>query len=209
MAPLGENRTSATASVHATRSGGVSPPWNTLRMGTLNGQIHRIAVADAVCNPRRAEARGVERERSQLQRRYSHPRRADARRSCGYAFVHRTNPLFFRHTVVVTAPGAGGVSPPWQSSALIGENRTNPASEPGELPVFRATGIILVGEKRPFATASVHAIMSGGRKPPVGKYRCGRREYRVCENDRTWTTSGRGKPPVGKLARRGWEMIRA
>jgi hypothetical protein len=32
-----------------TRAGGVSPPWNTLRMRTRNGQIHRFAVADAVC----------------------------------------------------------------------------------------------------------------------------------------------------------------
>jgi hypothetical protein len=78
---IGENRTSATAAAGATKSGGVSPPWNTLRMRTRNGQIHRIAVADAVCNPRRAEVRGVERKHSQLQRRYSHPRRADARRS--------------------------------------------------------------------------------------------------------------------------------
>jgi hypothetical protein len=73
------------------RSGGRKPPWNTFRMRTRNGQIHRIAVADAVCNPRRAEVRGVERKHSQLQRRYSHPRRADARRSCGCAFVHRKN----------------------------------------------------------------------------------------------------------------------
>jgi hypothetical protein len=62
-------------------AGGVSPPWNTLRMRTRNGQIHRIAVADAVCNPRQAEVRGVGRKHSQLQWRYSHPRRADARRS--------------------------------------------------------------------------------------------------------------------------------
>jgi hypothetical protein len=86
----GENP-SATASVHATKSGGRKPPWNTLRMRTRNGQIHRIAVADAVCKPRRADVRGVGRKHSQLQRRYSHPRRADARRSCGYAFVHRKN----------------------------------------------------------------------------------------------------------------------
>jgi hypothetical protein len=55
--------------------------------------------------------------------------------------VHRKNPSFFRQTVVVTAPGAGGVSPPWE------------------------------------------------------EYCPDRREHHICENDRTWTTSGRGKSP--------------
>jgi hypothetical protein len=73
------------------RAGGVSPPWRALRLWTRNAEIHRIAPADAVCKPRRADVRGVGRKHSQLQRRYSHPRRADARRSCGYAFVHRKN----------------------------------------------------------------------------------------------------------------------
>jgi hypothetical protein len=41
------------------------------------------------------------------------PRRPDVRRSWEYAFVHRKNRHSFRRTVVATAPGAGGVSPPW------------------------------------------------------------------------------------------------
>jgi hypothetical protein len=104
------------------RAGGVSPPWNTLRMRTRNGQIHRIAAADAVSKPRRVDARGAALKRLPSQRRYSHPRRADARRSCECAFVHRTNPLFFRHTVVVTAPGAGDVSPPWNTFRMRTRN---------------------------------------------------------------------------------------
>jgi hypothetical protein len=40
-----------------TRAGGVSPPWNALRMWNRNAEVHRIAVADAVCEPRRADAR--------------------------------------------------------------------------------------------------------------------------------------------------------
>jgi hypothetical protein len=40
--------------------GGVSPPCNTFRMRTRNGQTHLIAFADAVCNPRRADVRGAD-----------------------------------------------------------------------------------------------------------------------------------------------------
>jgi hypothetical protein len=80
---------------------------------------------------------------------------------------------------------SGGRKPPVGSTAPLGENRTNPGYEPGEAPVFRATGIILVGENRPSATASVHATKSGGRKPPVATAGP--------------TKSGGRKPPVDYL----------
>jgi hypothetical protein len=41
------------------------------------------------------------------------PRRADARRSCERAFLHRKRRYFHGERTPFTAPGAGGVSPPW------------------------------------------------------------------------------------------------
>jgi hypothetical protein len=62
----------------------------------------------------------AERTRPQLQLRYSHPRRADARRSCARAFVHRKNR--FSPANVRTAPRAGGVSPPWDVLGMRSRN---------------------------------------------------------------------------------------
>jgi len=64
------------------------------------------------CHARRADARLAGRKRSQLQLRYSHPRRADARRSLGRAFVHRKN-RFLAEGRSHCSTRAGGVSPPW------------------------------------------------------------------------------------------------
>jgi hypothetical protein len=70
---------------------------------TAQGRFH---------TPRWADARRAGRKRSQLQLRYSHPRRADARRSCGRAFLHRKN-RFFAEGRSHCSTRAGGVSPPW------------------------------------------------------------------------------------------------
>jgi hypothetical protein len=55
--------------------------------------------------------RGVGRNRSQLQRRHSHPRRADARRSYKRAIVHRKN-RFFRRQTCALQHRSGGRKPP-------------------------------------------------------------------------------------------------
>jgi hypothetical protein len=72
------------------RAGGVSPPWSAFDTNAKRGNSSH-------CNCRRS-----------LQT----PRRADARRSCGHAYVHRKNRFF----VGGHSHGnrrAGGVSPPW------------------------------------------------------------------------------------------------
>jgi hypothetical protein len=67
------------------------------------------------------------RKRPQLQLRYSHPRRADPRRSCECAFVHRKNPHLLTDRTPFTK--SGGHKPPrgmfsvcepetWKSDAL-------------------------------------------------------------------------------------------
>jgi hypothetical protein len=115
-------------------AGGVSPPWDLLGMRTRNGQNHRIATADAVCNPQRADGRHccssvrlLPANDPFLQHAIgiTQPRRADARRSCGCAFVHRKNRHSFRRTIVATAPGAGGVSPPWDLLGMRTRNGQN------------------------------------------------------------------------------------
>jgi len=61
--------------------------------------------------PRRADVRSAGRKRSQLQLRYSRPRRANARRSCERAFVHCKNRCFAgRRSHCNTR--AGGRKPP-------------------------------------------------------------------------------------------------
>jgi hypothetical protein len=47
---------------HATRSGGVSPPWSAVRVRARNAESHRMAVADAV----RKNHRGLTSRRSRL-----------------------------------------------------------------------------------------------------------------------------------------------
>jgi hypothetical protein len=63
-----------------TRAGGVSPPWDVLGMRTRNAEIQRVAVATWFPTSGRLTPVS-ERKRPQLQLRYSHPRRAHARRS--------------------------------------------------------------------------------------------------------------------------------
>jgi hypothetical protein len=83
-------------------------------MRTRNAEIQRVAVATVVSDQRQP-TRVAGRKRPQLQLRYSHPRRADARRSCKPAFLHRKNRFFADKRR--TATRAGGVSPPWFASA--------------------------------------------------------------------------------------------
>jgi hypothetical protein len=98
-----ETHTAAGVSRMQPRAGGVSPPWSAVRIRARNAESHRMAVADAITEPRRAHAR-----RSWLRIRQSpnitrlspasvriaKPRRANARRSCERAFVHRKNRFF-------------------------------------------------------------------------------------------------------------------
>jgi hypothetical protein len=62
-------------------------------------------------------------------RRFTHPRRADDRRSCERAFVHRKRRHFAGDRAPCKAPRAGGVSPPWgavRMRARNGKSRTLP-----------------------------------------------------------------------------------
>jgi hypothetical protein len=115
------NRFSATTCVRATRSGWRKPAVvsrNALAAAT--SQLSRRGDPPAVCTrtPLQLRYHGgltpvAERKRPQSQLRYSHPRRADARRSWERAFVHRKNR--FSPTNTRAAPRAGGVSPPWET----------------------------------------------------------------------------------------------
>jgi hypothetical protein len=67
---------------------------------------------------------------------------------------------FSRRTVIATAPGAGGVSPPWQT---------------------QRAGIA----KRISAIASAHATKSGRRQPPVANVACRYRGSHICNSIRT------------------------
>jgi hypothetical protein len=64
------------------------------------------------------------RKRPQLQLRYAHPRRADARRSCECAFVHRKN-RFFAGKRSHCNVRAGGVSPPVECAPHTSSRRRN------------------------------------------------------------------------------------
>ena len=117
IALVGENRPSATASVHATKSGGRKPP--VVRETRL--QVIPPTPCDTLDlpKPRRVHVRGAGRKRAPLQLRYSHPRRADARRSFWACVCASEKSSLFRQTVVVTAPRAGGVSPPWNARMCV------------------------------------------------------------------------------------------
>jgi folate-dependent phosphoribosylglycinamide formyltransferase PurN len=81
----------------ATRAGGVSPPWDVLGMRTRNVETQRVAVANAVSDQRRANA-GRRTKASAIATALPNPRRADTRRSCECAFLHRKNRFFRRQT---------------------------------------------------------------------------------------------------------------
>jgi hypothetical protein len=110
----------------ATKSGGRKPPVAPINavataiharapthtvgdLPTNDAPVRRYAFA----RPRRVDARGAGRKRSQLQLRYSHPRRADARRSCERAFVHRE--CRYISADPHRATRAAGVSQPWKN----------------------------------------------------------------------------------------------
>jgi hypothetical protein len=94
----------------APRAGGVSPPWSAFRTRVRTPKFTALPLQPWF--PTSAQlTRVAGRKRPQLQLRYSHPRRADARRSCECAFVHRKNRHF--SPTVHREPRAGGVSPPW------------------------------------------------------------------------------------------------
>jgi hypothetical protein len=109
----------------------------------------------------------------------SHPRRADGRRSCECAFVHRKNRHSFRRTVVATAPGAGGVSPPWfRKRAYKCVSSTLPTmfarSHPRRADARRSCERAFLqrkrryfhGERTPFTAPG-----AGGVSPPWFRYR--------------------------------------
>jgi hypothetical protein len=78
--------------------------------------VSRNAFAAATSQLSRRGDQSVVCARTPLQPRYSHPRRAHARRSCEPAFVHRKN-RFFTGKRSHPHTRAGGVSPPWFATA--------------------------------------------------------------------------------------------
>jgi hypothetical protein len=107
---------------------GVSQPWKKKRAGGWkNASLRRHSgmqggaagvsqpwLASRVCKSEIA-ARRLRRPFASTKRRckcVTEPRRADARRSCEWAFAHRKNRFFARRRPY-TNTRAGGVSPPW------------------------------------------------------------------------------------------------
>jgi hypothetical protein len=92
---------------HATRSGGASAPRGV--QSALSERETRKVIA------------------WQSQTRFGKPRRAHARRSCERAFVHCKRRYFSGQRTPCSAPRAGGVSPPWETSAVTNRKRTSQA----------------------------------------------------------------------------------
>jgi hypothetical protein len=120
-----------TVVVTAPGAGGVSPPWSAPRMETLNRRFRALQLQARFANPRRANAR-----RSCFARRYSPNMVRSALQARSIATHGGLTPaaladvrlciekiVIFRQTVVVTAPGAGGVSPPWSALRMRTRNR--------------------------------------------------------------------------------------
>jgi hypothetical protein len=133
-----ENRTSATAFARATRSGwrkpAVAPRGECSGRNVINPQ-KPVAVTSA--NPNHGgltfAALGCRFDRPpnstrllSHDRRFRHPRRADDRRSRKRAFVHSKNRFCFGRPSH-RKPRAGGVSPPWGTSAVANQKRTSQA----------------------------------------------------------------------------------
>ena len=128
---------------HNTRAGGVSPPWGLLtRMQQASAHppsaVRRtgalVSAQTCLPHPLRADARCSLRlpvaDRCLIftaRGRLHTPRRADARRSRGRAFVHRKNRFFAgkrsRHNT-----RAGGVSPPWGLLTRMQQASAHPPS---------------------------------------------------------------------------------
>jgi hypothetical protein len=110
---------------HAPGAGGVSPPCNTFRMRTRNGQTHLIAFADAVCNPRRAYVRGADESARNCNRVILTPTaglRPPLLRMCVSA---SQKTLFLRQTNAVPCTRSGGRKPPVQYLPHANSKRAN------------------------------------------------------------------------------------
>jgi len=144
------------------------------------------------------------RKRPQLQLRYSHPRRADARRSWERAFVHRTNRFFPDKCLHCTK--SGGRKPPVEGTPQASSRARN------SLHCRCRRGLQNHGGLTPAALVNVRSYIakivilsadgrrnrtqSGGRKPPVVRYcdSTGVREHTVGSLPRLC-----GSAPAGAL----------
>jgi hypothetical protein len=128
----------SSATVRATHHGGLTPAaLVNMRLCIAKGVISPATGRRArrqergASAPRRVQSVSERETRKviawQSQTRFGKPRRADARRSCERAFVHCKRRYFSGQRTPCSAPGAGGVSPPWETSAVANRKRTSRA----------------------------------------------------------------------------------